>query len=97
MKNIPAHFAIYTEDIKRAKAFYAGLFGWHFEDNGGREFMQIKADENDQAPIGALQDRKFSPVLDKIIGFECSIEVSDIDETQKLVETNNGKILMPKN
>lgn len=97
MKNKPSHFAIYIDDIERAKDFYGQLFGWQFNDYGQEDFLQIKdADSEHAPPIGALQSRKYSPIEEKIIGFECSIAVKDIDSTISSVQEYGGKIVMPK-
>jgi len=97
MKNKLTHFAIYIDDIDRAKKFYSKLFGWDFNSYGPSDFLQIKTGESEGAElIGALQARKYSPIEDKIIGFECSIEVVNLDETVESVIENGGKILMQK-
>lgn len=97
MKNKLAHFAIYIDDMERAKEFYTDLFGWEYNSYGAEDFLQIKDGPDAEASlIGALQSRKYSPVDEKIIGFECSIAVTDIDAIIKKIETNEGKIVMPK-
>lgn len=91
------HFAIYIDDMKRAKNFYAKLFGWEFNSYGPDDFLQIKNGNNkDAAPIGALQSRKYSPIDEKILGLECSFEVSDIDDIVVKIKEENGNIIMPK-
>jgi len=89
------HFAIYTDDIDRAAAFYRAVFNWQMNGYGQPGFMQIKHEDDPQKPIGALQSRTYAPVPDKINGMECSIEVADIAETVKNVEQAGGKIVMP--
>nr|WP_293297162.1 VOC family protein [Allomuricauda sp.] len=97
MKNNLSHFAIYIDDIDRAKGFYSNLFGWDYNSYGQDDFLQIKDSAGDDGKlIGALQSRNYSPIKEKIIGFECSISVSDIDEIIEKIESNNGKIVMPK-
>lgn len=97
MKNKLTHFAIYIDDIDRAKDFYSKLFGWKFNNYGQEDFLQIKGgDSEDAPPIGALQSRKYSPIEDNIIGFECSISVDDIDSTINSIKEHGGKIVMPK-
>ncbi|MEO0507101.1 MAG: VOC family protein [Bacteroidota bacterium] len=97
MKNNLLHFAIYTSDIDRTKAFYSNLFGWDFNSYGQGDFMQIKDSPGKEGKlIGALQSREYSPIEDKILGFECSISVLNIDDTITKIEANNGKIVMPK-
>ena len=97
MKNNLSHFAIYIDDIDRAKAFYSNLFGWDYNSYGQDDFLQIKDSSDDDGKlIGALQSRKYSPIDEKIIGFECSVAVEDIDAIISKIEANNGKIVMPK-
>src|SRR5690606_680029 len=97
MKNKLSHFAIYIDDIHRAKRSYEQVFDWGFTSYGPPDFMQITADQPEQGElIGALQSRKYSPVQEKIIGLECTITVEDIDEIIQKVEINGGNILMPK-
>ena len=97
MKNNLSHFAIYIDDIDRVKSFYSNLFGWDYNSYGQDDFLQIKDSSDDDAKlIGALQSRKYSPIDEKIIGFECSVAVEDIDAIISKIEANNGKIVMPK-
>ena len=49
-----------------------------------------------QRLIGAMQHRQFNLLPRPVLGFECSIEVDDVDAAAKAVEANGGKILMPK-
>lgn len=91
------HFAIYIDDINRAKSFYEDVFEWGFASYGPTDFLQIKADKTEGGElIGALQARKYSPVKEKIIGLECTIAVENVDEIIKRVEEKGGQILMPK-
>lgn len=97
MKNKLTHFAIYVNDIHRAKSFYEQVFDWGFTSYGPTDFMQIKADQTEHSElIGALQSRKYSPIQEKIIGLECTITVEDVDEIIQKVENNGGNILMHK-
>ncbi|MCC1484373.1 VOC family protein [Winogradskyella immobilis] len=97
MKHKPVHFAIYIDDMDRAKTFYSNLFGWNYNNYGPDDFLQIKdSDTNDAQLIGALQSRKYSPIAEKINGFECSIETENIDELILKIKNNNGEIVMPK-
>ncbi|NER14724.1 VOC family protein [Leptobacterium flavescens] len=91
------HFAIYTEDIQRASKFYGQVFNWKFNDYGGTDFLQIRSKASEKGElIGALQDRKYSPLEEKVIGFECSIAVKDLNKTIATVQEAGGTILMPK-
>lgn len=87
MINTLTHFAVYTDDMERAKKFYAEVFQWKYNDYGQPDFAQIKTSETGEL-IGALQSTSFSPISEKIIGFECTIAVADIDEVIKRVTTS---------
>lgn len=83
--------------MERAKDFYSNLFGWDYNSYGPNDFLQIKdGPEENALLIGALQARKFSPITEKIIGFECSVSVQNIDDVITKIEANKGKIVMPK-
>lgn len=97
MNNKLTHFAIYTDNLERARNFYGNVFGWGFNTYGPADFMQIKTDNTDSGElIGALQSRNYSPVPEKIIGLECTVGVENVDETIQRVQSGGGQILMPK-
>lgn len=97
MKNKVTHFAIYIDDMERAKHFYDSVFEWGFSGYGTTDFLQIKVDKTDEGEtIGALQSRKYAPVPEKIIGLECTVAVENLDEIIARVTREGGKILMPK-
>jgi uncharacterized protein len=97
MTNKMTHFAIHTDNLERAKNFYEQVFDWGFASYGPTDFLQIKTDKTENGElIGALQSRRYSPVKENIIGLECTIAVGNVDEIIKRVQTNNGRVLMPK-
>ncbi len=97
MDNKLTHFAIFTEDMERARGFYNKVFQWGYNSYGQDDFQQIKSNDSESGHlIGALQDRKYQMTDEKVIGFECSISVDNVDEIAELVSQNGGKILMPK-
>jgi hypothetical protein len=97
MKNKLTHFAIHIDHMERAKNFYGGVFDWGFNSYGPSDFLQIKADNSEQGElIGAMQSRKYSPMPDKIIGWECTIAVENLDEIIDKVMNNGGQVAMPK-
>jgi uncharacterized protein len=97
MSNKLTHFAIHIDDMQRAKDFYETVFNWGFNAYGQGDFLQIKADKSENGElIGALQSRQYSPIPEKIIGFECSIGVENIDEIIEKVLSKGGKLVMPK-
>src|SRR5262249_29696107 len=94
-----AHFAIHANEVKRAAKFYERVFKWKcagYREAGvtEEEFMQVFGD--DRQLYGAIQGRKFNPVKRNLLGFECSIEVSDVDATARAVESAGGAIVMRK-
>lgn len=97
MTNKMTHFAIYIDDLERAKQFYDKVFDWGFNAYGQGDFLQIKADKSDSGElIGALQSRKYSPVPERVIGFECSVSVENVDDIIERVNAGGGQIVMPK-
>ena len=93
------HFAIHAGRVKRAAAFYERVFNWKsrsYAEAGvtDDEFVQIFGE--DGKLYGAIQARKFNPVKTDILGFECSIEVADVDAAASSVESAGGKIVMRK-
>jgi predicted enzyme related to lactoylglutathione lyase len=97
MNNTMTHFAIHIDDMERAKKFYEEVFEWGFASYGPPDFLQIKADKTENGElIGALQSRRYSPVSEKIVGWECTISVENVDDIVQRIQTNGGQILMAK-
>ncbi len=97
MKNKFTHFAIYADNVSRAKKFYAEVFEWGFNSYGPEDFLQIKTDASEYGElIGAMQSRAYSPIPEKIIGLECTIGVENINAVIERVKHHGGKIVMPK-
>jgi len=95
--NMLSHFAIYTDDIERARNFYGSVFDWTFDSFGPPDFLQINgSNQGGGAPIGALQSRKYAPVKERITGLECSFSVKDIDDTIQLLRRCGATVVMDK-
>ncbi len=95
----PAHFSINADNVERAKAFYEAVFGWRFQPYGPPGFYMIEtvAPGSNPAPIlSSLQARRELVAGVRIAGWEGTIAVADIDEAVRLIESNRGKIVMPK-
>ena len=91
------HFAIQCDDVMRAKRFYEQIFAWKMAGYHGvteAEFQQIKT--VDGKLVGAVESRKFNVAKERILGFECSIGVPDVEATTGAVEKAGGTILMRK-
>lgn len=93
--NKVAHFDIHTSDIEKSKEFYENVFDWRCNSyRDAEDFYQISSPDGNV--IGGLSGRQYNPDVKDIFGFECSITVSDVDETITLVEEAGGRMLMPK-
>ena len=94
----PAWIDLSTHDIEGAKAFYAELFGWTFEDSGGEEFAHYQFILRDGEPISGLMST---------VGMTCPeggqlptewgvyLTVPDIDAAARAVEATGGQIAVP--
>jgi len=95
MANNVNFFAINADDVQRARTFYRTVFGWSFEPWGPPDFYLIDTGVPG-AIAGALQERRELVAGQKMIGFECTIDVADIDATIRAVEASGGRIAAPK-
>jgi uncharacterized protein len=96
MANDVAFFAINADDVPRARTFYETVFGWSFEPWGPPNFYLIDTSTEPITVKGALQERRELAHGQKMIGFECTITVADIDKTLRAIEANGGRLAAPK-
>jgi len=97
MANDISFFAINADDVPRARAFYETVFGWRFEPWGPPGFYLIQTgNQEDGALPGALQERRELAAGQKMIGFENTIDVVNIDEALRAVEQNGGRLATQK-
>jgi len=97
MPNNVDFFAINADDVPRARKFYEAVFGWSFEPWGPPNFYLIETDQERLTTVsGALQERRELAHGQKMIGFECTISVANIDKTIRAIEANGGRIAAPK-
>ena len=97
MPNNLGRFAINADDVPRARRFYEAVFGWTFEPWGPPNFYLIETGEEKVRAVGGLlQERRELVRGQKMIGFECTISVSSVDETAESIVAQGGKIVMPK-
>jgi uncharacterized protein len=97
MANNVNFFAINADDVPRARKFYEAVFGWSFEPWGPPGFYLIETGREKMTAIrGALQERRELTRGQKMIGFECTIGVDDVDKIAKAVKANGGRIVMEK-
>ena|ERR1700722_17806635 len=91
-----AHFSINSDDVERAKAFYAAVFDWKYEPYGPPGFFMVSFPDKAKAPVlGSVQGRRELVPGVRMNGFECTIAVRDIHETATKIEACGGKIVMP--
>ena len=86
------HFSINADDVSRAKGFYEAVFGWTFEAWGPPDFYIVR----NAGPSfnGALQGRRELKPGARMIGFEVSFGVTDIQALVAAVEANGGQMVM---
>jgi predicted enzyme related to lactoylglutathione lyase len=91
------HFAINADDLARARRFYERVFGWKFEPWGPPNFLLIKTGTEKEPGIqGALQGRRELVPGKRMIGYECSIAVDDVDQVAAAVRASGGRVLMER-
>lgn len=86
------HLAINADDVQRARAFYESVFGWRFDPWGPPNYYQVK--NAGEGFIGALQERRELKPGARMLGFEATMGVEDIQATIAAVEAAGGRILM---
>jgi hypothetical protein len=95
MSNSLSFFAINADDVPRARKFYEAVFSWGFEPWGPPNFYLIEAGK-ERTVGGALQERRELVRGQKMVGFECTIDIEDIDQTIRTIEANGGRLAAPK-
>lgn len=93
MNNRPIHFEVQAEDVNRAKKFYESALGWKIEKNSmpdvKMDYWMIMTGEG-PGINGGLYKRADSP--HKLMTFDCTILVDDIDKVIEAIKKNGGKI-----
>jgi predicted enzyme related to lactoylglutathione lyase len=96
MSNNLGFFAIHADDLSQAQKFYEEVFGWKFQAWGPPGFFLIDTGGGPNALPGALQQRHEVVPGQRVNGFECTIDVEDIDATAAAVAESGGTIIMAK-
>lgn len=103
MSNRVVHFEIYADDVERAKKFYTDVFGWTYqtwEFGGSAYYGVLTAPEGSKEPgiNGGLLKRIGPPPVDGIavIGYACTVQVENIDETITKIESSGGTLALAK-
>ncbi|HRK62759.1 MAG TPA: VOC family protein [Terricaulis sp.] len=91
-----AHFSINANDMDRAKAFYAGAFGWGFAAYGPPGFYMIEGASGPGGMFASLQQRREIVPGKPVYGLECTLSVEDSAAAEAAVIKAGGKIVMPR-
>ena len=95
-----AHFEIYVNDVTRAKAYYAGLFGWTFAPMEGAEDAEYHLIDGphfgDGLTGGILKrmDQSHTPGS-AVRGGTMTFDVDDCDERYAWALANGGAEALP--
>jgi predicted enzyme related to lactoylglutathione lyase len=96
------HFEIQADDVERAKAFYAAVFDWSFQDYGeatGSVYWGIVTGPDDQPGIngGLLQRPAATPASGQgTNAFVCTMGVEDYDAMERRILDAGGQVALPK-
>ena len=96
--NRVVHFEIHAENPERAIAFYTKCFEWKFTKwEGPMEYWIISTGDPKEPGIdGGLLRRHGVIDGQAVIAYPCTIQVANIDEMLKKVESAGGQIVLPK-
>jgi len=99
--NRVVHFEINAENVERAAKFYRAVFGWKIEPWGPPEYGYMHVETGsagDPGIDGGIWKGQGStpPEGSRLNAFNCSIEVSSIDETLQRVTAEGGVIVRAK-
>lgn len=87
MPNPFIHIELQTQDLAKARAFYAALFDWRLDDLPGMTYTMIEVGEGTG---GGMMQAKESGPSSQWIPF---IEVEDVHGTTQRIRTLGGTIL----
>jgi predicted enzyme related to lactoylglutathione lyase len=97
------HFEIQADDVERAMAFYAAVFGWEFQDYGaamgGAAYWGVVTGPADEPGInGGLLPRP-APAEGPGHGtnaYVCTVGVDDYDAVERVILEHGGQVALPK-
>jgi len=97
MTNLISFFAINADDVSRARTFYERVFDWNCEPWGPPDFYLIRTGKGPEASVGGgLQARRELVPNQKMVGYECTIDIPNIDQAIRDIETHGGRLAAPK-
>jgi predicted enzyme related to lactoylglutathione lyase len=91
--NTLTHFEIPSNDVKKIKEFYAGLFDWEFQFMEEMNYMMFTTKVENDKPVsggGIIQKQNENHTITNYI------TVDSVDDSAKKVEELGGKIVVPK-
>lgn len=91
-----AHFSINANDMERAKAFYADVFGWSYQAYGPPGFYMIQGAAGPGNMLASLQKRRDIVPGKSIFGLECTLSVENSEKAEAAIKKAGGKIVMPR-
>ncbi|HYO86834.1 MAG TPA: VOC family protein [Dermatophilaceae bacterium] len=96
------HFEIQADDVERAKAFYAAVFDWSYEDYSaftGSPYWGVVTGPEDSLGInGGLMPRP-GPIPSAGGGsnaFVCTVGIADYEECERRIVAAGGVVTLPK-
>ena len=84
------HFEFTSDDPAGCKAFYAGVFGWEYDDNSMPDYTLVKTGSE---PDGGLMKR---PAEAPTPALTVYFMVDDIEATLGKVREGGGCVIVPK-
>jgi predicted enzyme related to lactoylglutathione lyase len=89
------HFDLSADDVKRAKNFYSGLFGWKFESYPGPvEYVLITTENLDGTPgVGGGIGKRSDPSQRGAMNY---FGVESLETSTKKVKSLGGRIVSEK-
>ncbi len=98
----PVHFEVQADDVERAKAFYAAVFGWQFTDWSsvvGSTCWGITTGPADTPGIdGGLLERPAAVPPDGhgTNSYVVTMQVEDDDAVERRILDGGGRVALPK-
>lgn len=92
MSNRVVHFEIPCNDPEKTMTFFKDAFNWTFQQFGNEEYWSVTTgDSNSPGINGGLMKKRDpnQPIAN-------SIEVTDLDDQLRKIESSGGNIVVPK-